>query len=445
MPFYLTPVFGLQGTGRWDVPEERPTSWRQVLLQRYPRGELPITALMSKTGRESVSDPMFHWWEQDAARFVGRISGVYTDEALTSPLSVHNSPVGTILFLKVNATEEEPITNYTIPGSLIHLTATDNSRVSVTAEILEVDRGGGANSKIKVRLRTPDSGNAAYSLTSCNWALVLPTVFPEFGGVPEVISYKPGHLFNYCTILKEAIALSRTALKTKDIRPESDVYNKMKRDALYGLGVKMERQLLYGVRFEEVDPVTNQIKRGSMGLMQMLQLYGHSDAVKSFKYDPDHAGRTWKESGYEFLRDFFRVHSQYVDIESCWHIVGNGVLMALSDLAEHNRMITMTQADAEYGLNVKRLITPWGTLNLLTHPLFNQNPSEQYTWIGIPREGLVYRYVDDITFLEDQSYGKGGIRHIDGRFDLWLVECGYEYHNTKGFFALKDVGLDNVV
>lgn len=449
MSWDLTPVFGLQGVGRWDSTE-RPKSWRQFLLKRKPKGSLPLTAMMSKAGRETVTDVEFNWHEKDFATQSGSITDIYTDEAMSSALATHASAAGATLYLKVDATADNPLTNYILPGAQLLLTSSTNYRIEVRAKVVSVDRNG-ASSGIRVRLLTADSNQAAYSLSTANFAYVMPTTFPEFGGIPKVISYKPGRFYNYCSIKKEAMALSRTAMKTKGIRPnDKDMnYVGMKMDALEALGVKMEQELLWGARYEETNAENGQLEWGSMGIDQMLTIYGYTGSKTSYKYDATYTGQKWREGGYAWLKAFFMTHSQYADLEKMWHVVGNGTILGITELAETNRFISLAQEprDVEFGLSVRKLITPWGVLNLFDHSLLNINPAHQYAWYGIPEGGLTYAMIadSDVQFLPDQNYGKGGMQHVDGRYDLWLVQNGYFFNNIKGFFHLHDVGVDNAL
>jgi hypothetical protein len=56
----MAAVAGLRGTGDWGT-DERPKNFREYILFRQPNGDTPLTALMAKTGKESVDDPEFSW------------------------------------------------------------------------------------------------------------------------------------------------------------------------------------------------------------------------------------------------------------------------------------------------------------------------------------------------------------------------------------------------
>ena len=45
---------GMRGTGDW-VTDQRPKSWREVILQQYPNGSAPLTAILRKMSSEAIS------------------------------------------------------------------------------------------------------------------------------------------------------------------------------------------------------------------------------------------------------------------------------------------------------------------------------------------------------------------------------------------------------
>ena len=50
---------GMRGTGDF-VDEQRPKNWREKILQLYPNGDAPLTAILSKMKEESTDDPEFN-------------------------------------------------------------------------------------------------------------------------------------------------------------------------------------------------------------------------------------------------------------------------------------------------------------------------------------------------------------------------------------------------
>lgn len=55
-------IAGLRGTSTGDyASDERPKSFREMILWRDPNGATPLTALMSRMKTEAVDDPEFSW------------------------------------------------------------------------------------------------------------------------------------------------------------------------------------------------------------------------------------------------------------------------------------------------------------------------------------------------------------------------------------------------
>ena len=59
----MAAVAGLRGTGDWGT-DERPKSFREMILWRNPNGTAPMYALMGKMADEPVDDPEFAWWDE---------------------------------------------------------------------------------------------------------------------------------------------------------------------------------------------------------------------------------------------------------------------------------------------------------------------------------------------------------------------------------------------
>src|SRR5574343_1485915 len=97
------PFMGMRGTGDW-VADQRPKSWREMILYRYPNGTAPLTAIMSKMGSESVTDPEFNWWTKSLPTQRATVTGVYTDIALATAY-VSGGAAGATLYVKMSAAD----------------------------------------------------------------------------------------------------------------------------------------------------------------------------------------------------------------------------------------------------------------------------------------------------------------------------------------------------
>src|SRR3546814_16646064 len=69
------------------------------------------------------------------------------------------------------------------------------------------------------------------------------------------------------------------------------------------------------------------------------------------------------------------------------------------------------QGETKLGINVNTILTPFGTLKLMTHPLMNGNPVWRNEMYALHPGGITKRVLRD-TFSED--YDKNGLR-IQGK------------------------------
>jgi hypothetical protein len=109
---------------------------------------------------------------------------------------------------------------------------------------------------------------------------------------------------------------------------------------------------------------------------------------------------------------------------------------------------TLVQGQKEFGMNVTRLVCPFGELVMKNHPLFNRMASgstlgtaySSYdaTMAIMDMENVRYRYLknSDTQFKDNiQANDK------DSKQAGWLAECGIEFHHAPSHLVLN--GLDS--
>ena len=115
-------------------------------------------------------------------------------------------------------------------------------------------------------------------------------------------------------------------------------------------------------------------------------------------------------------------------------------MLAIQRAIRKNADYQLMQGQKEFGMNVSRLVSPFGELVLKTHPLFNELTSgSDYaavdSWlIVVDQQELHYRYVDDTQYqakLQDNG--------LDGLQSGYLTEAGLEVHFPTAHYILKNV------
>jgi hypothetical protein len=192
----------------------------------------------------------------------------------------------------------------------------------------------------------------------------------------------------------------------------------------------MEYGLIFGERFEDVDGVNGEPRRMTGGIISYIDT---NNVVDQAGVDMD------MEDLEDTLLEAFRFGAQE-KVGFC----GNRALLAIQRIARNNASLEITPTTKEYGMDIRRVFSPYGTLVLKTHPLFNQIQSGTTggtaywaldTWLLIlDMANLTYRPLrdSDTQYLPDrQSNG------IDGLTSEFLTEAGLEIAHGKSHYLLK--------
>lgn len=430
-------MFGMRGNGDW-VTDQRPKSFRELMLFLYPNGQLPLTAMMSKMKSEGVTDPEYNWWTKNLPTQRATITGVYTDAALSASYT-SGGVAGSVIYLKMS----EDDSKHFRAGHQVLLRDASDFTVDVNAKVTAVTSNG-VNSYITVKLLEADD-NSSYShdLSDCDTCLIIGNINAEGATMPSAIAYDPVKMYNYTQIFRTPLSITRTARKTK-LRT-GDQYKEAKREALELHGIEMEKAFLFGIKTEGTGD-NGKPERTTEGLITNIRV-NNSGNVSDFSLDADYDGKAWlDDGGGEDWLDEMLMNVFLYGRESKMAYCGNGALLGINKLAKAGAHLQITPTTIGYGIKVSEWITPYGTIYLKTHPLFNYETTLRYSMLIFEPENLAYRYIDDTTF-----YGEGGKTAAegtnggrkDGTDEEYLTEAGLEYHHPYTAAFLNGVGQDN--
>lgn len=428
---------GMRGTGDW-VTDQRPKNYRESMLFLYPNGQLPLTAMMSKMKNEKVDDPEYNWWTKNLPTQRATITGVYTDAALNVAYT-SGGVAGTVLYLKMSAADS----GHFRAGHQVLLRDASDFTVDVNAKVTAVATAG-TSSYIQVKLLEADD-NSSYShdLSDCDTALIIGNINSEGAIMPSAITYDPVKMYNYTQIFRTPLSITRTARRTR-LRT-GDAYKEMKREALELHGIEMEKAFLFGIKTEGTGD-NGKPERTTEGLITNIRI-NNSGNVSDFSLDASYDGKAWlDDGGGEDWLDAMLMNVFLYGRESKMAFCGNGALLGINKLAKAGAHIQITPTTIGYGIKVSEWITPYGTIYLKTHPLFNYETTLRYSMMIFEPENLAYRFIDDTQF-----YGEGGktaaegtgAGRKDGTDEEFLTEAGLEYHHPYTAAFLNGVGQDN--
>lgn len=392
-------IQGLRDTSNF-VADQRPKDWRQSMLLLYPNGKAPLTALTNLMKSKSTEDPEFNWWEK--------------------PLPTQR------LALTASITDSE--TTLTIGGGgALAVRAGHVLRIEQSEELVLVTADPASDTSLIVQRAFASTSAAAvtYDGAGVNPNVQVVGNVNEEGSLPPTgVNYDPTKRYNFTQIMRNTLEMTRTASKTR-LRT-GDQLVEARRECLELHSIEMERNFLFGKRFE-----------GTKNGKPMRMTSGIINFIDSGNIVAN-GGAAVTMAGLEgWLERMFRYGSSE-KLGFC----GNLAMLAIQQAVRKNTSVQIMSGIKEFGMNVSRLICPFGELVLKTHPLFNQvtggttSATRYYglnSWLlVIDQQELVYRYIDD-TKYEKQLQANG----FDGMQSGYLTEAGLEVHHPLSHFLIK--------
>lgn len=412
----------------------RPMNWREMYLYMYPNGDAPLTAMMSMMKSEAVDDPRFHWWTKSLPTQAGPITNIYVDPAMTTPY-LGGGVFETPLYVNV---DQETAAHFRA-GHQCLLRSTTDVLVDVNAKVTSVVVSG-ANSVIGVLLLEADDNGVTGDLSGADRILINGNVNPEGGAMPAALAYDPTEFWNYTQIFRTPLELTRTALETRMRGPQA--YAEAKREALEMHSIEQEKNYLWSVRSRRFGTNGNP-ERTTGGLVPFIRSY--SNNISDFTTDTAvglPAG-AWEDLGGEWL-DWWLAQVFRYGKDTRVGFVGYLTLLAINQLVKNSptTRFEMTTKTKAFGFNVHEWVTPFGSVDLITHPLLSYEPTNARTMIVFDPTDLRYRYIHDTDFFAEQTKQNTGHGRIDGKKEEYLTEAGLEFHFPQKCAMLINFGQD---
>ena len=428
---------GMRGNGDW-VTDQRPKNWREVILYRYPNGSAPLTAILSKMSSERTTDPEFNWWTKSLATQSSTITGIYTD-ALLSVAYVSGGVSGDTLYFKMSAAD---LTQIRIGHIMLFRDASDLT-VDCVGKVIGRSSAG-ASSYVQILLLEHDDNSSAGDLSDCDVALIIGNANSEGAAMPDAIAYDPTKWYNYTQIFRSPLEMTRTAMQTR-LRT-GDQFKEAKRECLELHSIEMEKAFLFGVPSERTGD-NGKPERTTLGIIPAIKggytgSGGDSGTVNNYVANATYSGQTWLQGGEEWLDEQLEIIFRRGSTEKL-AFVGSGTLLAINKLIKAGGNFDYTPATADYGIKVTKWTTAFGSINLMTHPLFSYEATTRNSMVILEPKDIKYRYIQDTMYKSDDRLKKGGWTSRDGVKEEYLTECGLEYHHPDGWGYLYGFGSTN--
>lgn len=383
---------GMKSTADFAT-NERPQNWREGILLLMPRNGASLFALTAAMASASTDDPTFNWWEESVQMLNFVVPTDKTNVATTFDLASGGTQLKPGDALRVDAS-----------GEVIRVvTVISDTSITVTRAM----GPGGSAAGTAVAITAATNGKLIY----------IGSAYREGAPRSVGVSFNPTQKSNVTQIFRDPVEITRTASKT-NLRT-GDALKNDRRRALNKHSLGIERAFWLGTRYETLE--SGQPLRFTDGLLNRIPA-ANIVTVSGGVMDMDEF-----ES---YLAGMFAFGSgEKLAFGSV------ATMVKLGALVRKNSLYNWGPDETEYGMRVKRLFSPAGTLVLTEHPLFGQGGQFMANDLVIMDTAqLKYRYISDTTLLKNrQDQG------TDGYCEEYLTEAGLEVHQGETFFWLRGI------
>jgi hypothetical protein len=349
-----------------------------AILQEVPTGSAPLFALTSGMPSAPATDTIINWFEEQHISGRSINSGGLT-AFNAAPITVDDASSYTPgVILMVEAT-----------GEYVYVTA-------IAANVLTVVRGF--------------AGTTAAAIPALGALQRIGTAFEEGSAAPQGVTNLGFPVFNYTQIFRNVWSLTGTAEAVQYYTGSQVAKNK--RDAMLFHSEDIERSIIWG---KKVAGTKNGQPFRTMDGLDAFITTNVTAAGVSTNYDD-------MES---FLRDIFAKNIKGKPNERI-AFCGNQAISVLNGIARIEGRMEIQVGQTDFGLNVSKWISPFGTITLMTHPLMNESP----LWTGdirVYHPGAIRTRYLRPTIQDD--YDRNGTRAgADADYGVITTEMSVEYN-----------------
>lgn len=349
-----------------------------ALLTEMPTGSAPLLALSSGMPSRNATDVVVNWFEENHLSGSTTVNGAVASTTTTTVVLTDASqyPPGVIL-MNQNT------------GEYYFVTAISGNSCTIVRGFAGTTPVNIGNGDTVQRIGTAqEEGSAA------------PTAVVNLG-VP---------LYNYTQIFRNTWNVTGTA-QAVQYHTGSQVA-KTQRDAALFHGEDIERAIMFGKR--------------SLGVKNSLpfRTMNGLDAMITTNITPAGSTTSWTQLD-SFLQGIFSRNIKGKPNERI-AFTGNAGLSVINQIARLNSTTWIEPGTTEFGINVNKWITPFGTISLMTHPLMTENA----VWskdLKLYHPGAIeMRY---LRRTHEDRYDQDGERAgIDADYGVFTTEVTVEYH-----------------
>lgn len=428
---------GIRHTRTW-ADKQRPQSPREGMFYLYPNGDARLTAILSGMKSEKPTDPRFSEFTKNLPSQTADITGVYTDQALSSAFSAGTHAAGTLLYFKMSSDHVKEFRAGHVGLVRVADAPAQDTHIDVVAA---VENGDNSYVAGKLLVNIADSTSAP-NPANASRLLCIGNANREGSTMPDSVNYNPVEMWNYTQIFLTPYEVTGTQMATRLVT--GDAYKEEKREKHELHAIEMEKAFFFGKRY--ITTENGKPKRYTMGIIPMVYEYAPTNVFNfTTETDAAFAGKKWEEAGMDWMEAVTEKIMRYGPSErtTFW---GSGARLGLNTLARNWGSINIEPGQDSMGINIETWYGISGlNLHILTHPLFSYEESNRHTVVIVSMKNIVEKPLRQTRVLRDKNDTEGGLSFMDGKKEAWLTETGLMFRHPYTFAVLHGVGQDNTV
>ena len=338
--------------------------------------------MANKANKYGVENPKFELNEDVLVQHSFVPNAAYTSAGATMTFDVGTT---VIKYLKL--------------GSMVYNTAT-NQLYRATAD---ADDSAGTIAMILVAA-TGTISNIAVTDT----CLVIGSAFAENSASADALSTVVTQPYNYTQIHKKAVQMSGTMMSTSTYGGNDWTHQRVK--ATEEIKLELERSWWMGIRHIVTTAAAHVRYSGGILDSAGIGISNRDQYVGTVAPGEDYFFKT-------FCKSLFAKGTNRKKFYA-----GADMLLAINDFSKVKQQTAVSES--EYGVNIKRILTPFGELDMIWHPLFEGSLS---TWgVGLDQDNyLKYAFLNGNGKSRDLQYQTDiGTVGSDLTKDQYLAEVG---------------------
>jgi hypothetical protein len=332
----------------------------------------PLVLLTSMVSKKSVSNPEYKWMEDERIPTLSAVNGAFSSTATD------------LLVDAGGYFREDGLAKIQRTGEVVLIGTVSTNTLSVTRSY---------------------GGTDAAAILDNDSIISLGSVFAEGSTSPDPKTTKKVSAYNYTEIVRNSIEFTETQLASDLYGPADLAYQQRKCGVEHAIDI--ENKLWFGERVEA--GVGTGIRRSTGGLDEIISTN-----------DSNFGGIFNMVTFFGFAEDLFRYGSGSKVMFAAPSVVSNISLEAI------NYLEIMRKEDT-FGLDIKKLLTPHGSLMIVKHNLFEGATYGKRAYV-VDLDAVGYRFLkgrDTKLHTAIQANDK------DSRKDEYRTEMGFVRKSEK--------------